>query len=180
MTRVPLRFSGQLGIGGRRPGGGGRKEAHHPSYLEIKTTPRTRPRRAVEETRPHLLSHGLISARESSPFKSVAANVALKSKPRPPTRARTHARRGERSAQRRAPRAAPYLRLPCPSFPSSASPQEYTSPSDDRARQCFPPEFTATFLMSTCWMDSSSVGVDTDSVPPTPRRPPAPYPVAYS
>ena len=48
-------------------------------------------------------------------------------------------------------------------MPSSASPQEYTSPSEDRARQCFPPEFTATFLMNTCWMDSSRVGVDTDS-----------------
>lgn len=73
-----------------------------------------------------------------------------------------------------------YLRLPWPSFPSSASPQEYTSPSEERARQCLPPEFTATFLMNTCWMDSSNVGVDTDSVPPTPSRPPAPYPVAYS
>ena len=71
-----------------------------------------------------------------------------------------------------------YLRLPWPSFPSSPSPQEYTSPSADRARQCLPPELTASFLMNTCWMDSSWVGWDTDSVPPTPSLPPAPYPVA--
>lgn len=29
-------------------------------------------------------------------------------------------------------------------------------------------------------MDSSKVGVETDSVPPIPSLPPAPYPVAYS
>jgi hypothetical protein len=38
-----------------------------------------------------------------------------------------------------------HLRLPWPSFPSSPSPQEYTSPSADRAKQCFPPELTATW-----------------------------------
>lgn len=29
-------------------------------------------------------------------------------------------------------------------------------------------------------MDSNKVGVETDSVPPIPSLPPAPYPVAYS
>jgi len=72
------------------------------------------------------------------------------------------------------------LRLPWPSFPSSPSPQENTSPSADSARQCLPPELTASFLMNTCWTDSSRVGHAMDSVPPTPSRPPAPYPVAYT
>ena len=67
-----------------------------------------------------------------------------------------------------------YLLFPCPNFPSSPSPHEYTSPSTDRARQCLPPEFTATFFINTCWNDSRRVGVPTESVPPTPRRPPAP------
>ena len=73
-----------------------------------------------------------------------------------------------------------YLLLVCPSLPSSPSPHEYTSPSADRARQCLPPEFTASFLMKTCWMDSSRVGAAIDSEPPMPSLPPAPYPVAYT
>lgn len=53
------------------------------------------------------------------------------------------------------------------------------SPSAVKAKQCFPPEFTATFLMNTCCKDSTKIGVETESVPPIPNLPPAPYPIKY-
>ena len=61
------------------------------------------------------------------------------------------------------------LRDPCPSFPSSPSPQLNTSPSSERASQN---------RIAMCRIDFRRVGMETESVLPIPSRPYVPFPAA--